>query len=284
MLELLCLQPLNLLGPKFDLGTSLQLLRSIRPGVVRRTLRKLHIRWYHAPARRMCTLLTAAGVPASVVGLIHDVVATCDVCRAWSRPGNRSMVSTRLPERFNLEVEIDLLFVKTHVILHMIDRCIRWSVAVSIPDRTPDSILNGIRDGWINQYGAPAELISDQEGGLNEYAGAVLEQLHVKLTLKAKGQHAPVVERHNEILRRQIHLLDQQATNEGLRVSFQQILNEAVFSKNILLQYGGYSPYEALLGRTPPLLDVMSIEDDREREHPMRLRNIGSSVNATGSR
>ena len=261
---------------RFDLGTSLQLLRSIRPGVIRRTLRKLHIRWYHAPARRMCTLLTAAGIPASVVGLVHDIVATCDVCRAWSRPGNRSMTSTRLPERFNLEVEIDLLFVHTHVILHMIDRCIRWSVAVLIPGRTTDSILNGIRDGWINQYGAPNQLISDQKGGLNEYAGAVLEQLHVKLTLKAKSQHAPVVERHNEILRRQIHLIDQQATNEGLRVSFQQILNEAVFSKNILMQYGGYSPYEALLGRTPPLLDVMSVEDDREREHPMRLRTLAA--------
>lgn len=32
---------------RFDLGTFLQLLRSVRPGVVRRCLRKLHIRWYH---------------------------------------------------------------------------------------------------------------------------------------------------------------------------------------------------------------------------------------------
>ena len=96
------------------------------------------------------------------------------------------MTSTRLAERFNLEVEIDLLFVHTHVILHMIDRCIRWSVAILIPDRTTDSILNGIRDGWINQYGSPNELISDQEGGLNEFAGAVLEQLHIQINLEGK--------------------------------------------------------------------------------------------------
>ena len=190
----------------------------------------------------MSTLLTAAGVPVEVVAQVADVVATCDICRNWSRPGNRSVTSTRLPERFNLEVELDLLFVGTHVVLHMIDRCIRWSVGVEIPDRTTPSILNGIRDGWINQFGSPAELISDQEGGLNEVAAAVLEQLHIKLHLKAKSQHAPVVERHNEILRRQIHLMDQQATRDGLRVSFTQVLNEAVFSKNVLLQYGGYSP------------------------------------------
>ena len=62
---------------RFDLGTSLQLLRSSRPGVVRRALRKLHIRWYHAPARRMSPLLTAAGVPVEVVAQVADVVATC---------------------------------------------------------------------------------------------------------------------------------------------------------------------------------------------------------------
>ena len=117
-------------------------------------------------------------------------------------------------------------------------------------------------DGSINMD--PAESISDQEGGLNEVAAAVLEQLNIKLHLKAKSQHAPVVERHNEILRRQIHLMDQQATRDGLRVSFTQVLNEAVFSKNVLLQYGGYSPYEALFGRTPPMLDVMTAEDDQE--------------------
>ena len=136
---------------KYDIGTALQLLRSVRAGVVRRTLRKLHIRWFHAPAKRISTLLTAAGVPVEVVRLVDDIVATCDICRAWAKPGSKSIASSRLPERFNQEVEIDLLFVGTHVILHMIDRCIRWSVAVKLPDRTTDSILDGIRSGWINQ-------------------------------------------------------------------------------------------------------------------------------------
>ena len=55
--------------------------------------------------------------------------------------------SLRLPERFNQKVEIDLLFVGTHVILHMIDRCIRWSVAVRLPDCTTEMILDGIGSG-----------------------------------------------------------------------------------------------------------------------------------------
>jgi hypothetical protein len=268
---------------KFDLGTSLQLLRSTRPGVVRRALRKLHIRWYHAPSRRMATFLTAAGVSSGIVALVPDIVSTCEICRAWSRPGPRSMTSTRLPEKFNLEVEIDLLFVGTHVVLHMVDRCIRWTVAVELANRTTDEILSGIREGWVSRFGAPTVLISDQEGGLNEYAGAILEQLGIKLELKAKGQHAPMVERHNELLRRQLHLIDSQATSDGLRVSFPQILQEAVFAKNVLLQYGGFSPFEALYGRTPPLLDVMHHEDNLEIEDPSKLRAtaIQSIIRAT---
>ena len=162
---------------RFDLGMSLQLLRLVRARVIRRTLCKLHIRGYHAPAKRMGTLLSAAGVKPEVIKLPPDIVSTCSICRAWSRPGSRSITSTRLPERFNQEVERVLLFIGAHVVLHMIDRCIRWSVAITIPDRSTQSLLNGIRDGWINRYGSPNELISDQEGGLNEYAAAILEDL-----------------------------------------------------------------------------------------------------------
>ena len=257
---------------KFELGTTLQLLRSVRPGVVRRTLRRLHIRWYHAPAKRMATLLSAAGVPTSVLRIIQDVVSTCDICRSWSRPSARSIVSTRMPEKFNQEIEIDLLFVGAHVILHMIDRAIRWSVGVKIANRETRTILSGVKKSWVNQFGPPGVMISDQEGGLNEMAGAFLEQLGVKLDLRARGQHAGIVERHNDILRKQIHLIDGQAVADGLAVSFEDVLTEAVYSKNVLCQYGGFTPYEALYGRTPPLFNVW--DDNQDDNHPMKLREI----------
>ncbi|CAE7799125.1 pol, partial [Symbiodinium sp. CCMP2456] len=98
----------------------------------------------------------------------------------------------------------------------------------------------------------------------------------VALELRAKNQHADMAERHNEVLRRQIHLLDTNATNEGLRVSFGALLAEAVFAKNILFNMGGASPYEAVFGRTPPLITVVTHEspdfiDDRDAD---RLRHL----------
>ena len=66
----------------------------------------------------------------------------------------------------------------------------------------------------------------------------------IKLNLKARGQHAFLIERHNEILRQQLHRCDEQSTADGLRVGMENILSESLFAKNCLLVQGGYSPYE----------------------------------------
>ena len=47
----------------FDLGHALKLLHSRDPAFVRRTLRRLHVRFWHAPAKRMSELLRHAGAP-----------------------------------------------------------------------------------------------------------------------------------------------------------------------------------------------------------------------------
>ena len=95
---------------KFDLGRSLLQLRSVRESIVRRTLRLLHIRWYHASTQKMKNLLSAAGVEPRVLQIVPTIVDTCKVCRAWMRTGPRSVASTRLPNSFNSEVQLDLLF------------------------------------------------------------------------------------------------------------------------------------------------------------------------------
>ena len=103
---------------KHDLGFALQQLRSLREGIVRRTLRKLHIRWFHASSKRMMTLLEAASVKKDVIQLVPQIVDTCVVCRNWQRPGPRSVASTRVPDVFN-KVQIEL-FYKSRIILHCV--------------------------------------------------------------------------------------------------------------------------------------------------------------------
>ena len=270
----------------FDLGRVLQDLRSVREGVVRRALRKLHIRWFHASAQRMKTLLTAAGVSPEIMVLVQQIVDTCDICRNWTRPGPRTVTSATVTTRFNEEIQVDLLFYRDKIVLHMIDRTTRFTVARRITSKHLDSVVEGIMSHWVGLFGPPNRITSDQEGALQSpEAAALLESRGIKLHLLAKQQHASIVERHHAILRRQLHVLEEQSTAEGLRLAFDAILGEAVYAKNALFAVGGASPFEAVFGRTPPLLGVVDAEigdspDDRDSD---RIRQIAiqSMIQAT---
>ena len=65
----------------FDLGHALKLLHSRDPAVIRRTLRRLHVRFWHAPSIRLSELLRHAGAPDEAIKAIGPIVDSCRVCR-----------------------------------------------------------------------------------------------------------------------------------------------------------------------------------------------------------
>eukprot|EP00973_Karenia_brevis_P066368 9224178-Karenia_brevis.AAC.1 len=62
--------------------------------VVGRTLRRFHVRFWHAPTQRLSELLRHAGAPSAATDKVKSIVDTCRVCRMWTRPGPRSMTTT----------------------------------------------------------------------------------------------------------------------------------------------------------------------------------------------
>jgi hypothetical protein len=121
----------------------LQELRSLREGVVRRCTRKLHPRW-RAPAKRMRDVLQHAGASKQVLPLVDEVVDKYRSCRNWTRPGPKSIASSRLSTRFNEAVQVDLLFHKLHTILHMIDECTRWTAAIVVNSKDQKVIFEAM--------------------------------------------------------------------------------------------------------------------------------------------
>jgi len=149
---------------KYNLGVALQQQHSLGEGVVRRTLRKLHIRWFHCSAKRMCTLLSAAGVRSGVLMLVPSLIDTCDICRNWQRVGHRTVTSTRVPDTFNLEVQKDLLFYKTKCVLHCVDACDRWIAVEILKNREPESILDGFANvGFASLVVLPPCFVTEKE-------------------------------------------------------------------------------------------------------------------------
>ena len=261
----------------FDLGRAMVELRSLRPGVVRRALRKLHLRWFHAGSATMKRLLMLAGVPSAVINQVPSIVDTCHICRSWSRPSPKTIASHRISEKFGESIQGDLLFYKRKVLLHLVDEATRYTVAGVVADRSAESLKEALSVHWLRHYGAPEKIITDGEGGLMAL-DAWLHAQKITLRPRAPNQHAQLVERHHEVLRQQLHRLEDQAGEEGLSVSFQEILTEAVLAKNSLLSVGGFSPYQAVHGRTLEVVDVGS-----ERLPPNRLRElaVGAMIEAT---
>ena len=93
----------------WDLGRSMQLLRSQNPAVVRRTLRMLHIRWWHASAKRMYSILQSTGVQIPI-STISEIVDTCRACRLWQRTPPNAAATIRHLDKFNQVVQHDLTF------------------------------------------------------------------------------------------------------------------------------------------------------------------------------
>ena len=76
----------------------------------------------------------------------------------------------------------------------------------------------------------------------------------IQMRTKEVGTHANMVERHHDLLRRILHVTETQLTEEGMAPEFETVLCECVFAKNALLSISGVTPYQAVLGRTPPVL------------------------------
>ncbi len=102
-----------------------------------------------------------------VIQLVPQIVDTCVACRNWQRPGPRSVTSTRVPDVFNKEVKIDLLFYKTRIILHCVDACTRWTAALGIDCREASANLDAFSHCWLGIFGPPEMVLTDQEGSLN---------------------------------------------------------------------------------------------------------------------
>ena len=107
----------------FDIGKVVRLFRTNRSGAIRLTLRKLHVRWWHASESTMKKFLERVGVSQQVLDLIPETVHTCKVCRTWAKPGPDSACAVDIPDQFNAQVECDLMFYEKTIIFHMLDRC-----------------------------------------------------------------------------------------------------------------------------------------------------------------
>ena len=138
------------------------------------------------------------------------------------------------------------------MISHCIDEAIRWSAGSILPDRSSESLIRAITNDWLRHFDAPDLIVADGEKGLvSEETAQWLDRHNSQLKPKAPNEHAQMVERHHELLRRILLRVEAQLSEEGIHVPLDVILAECFLAKNCLLKVAGHTPYRALYGQDP---------------------------------
>ena len=153
------------------------------------------------------------------------------------------------------------------MIFHLLDRCTRWHAASVITDKLATTMMTAIATLWITPLGAPKELIHDEERGITADLTQLLLATHgIKFVPKPDQKHAQYIERRGALLRDTLHKITSELHSRNITVPFPQVLAEAVFAGNALLTVNGMTPYNAVLGRTSPILPgLKSIRISRPR-------------------
>ena len=187
----------------------------------------------------MTKLLEYVGVPQRVLNLIPETVGTCQLCRAWTKPGPSQLCCDEDTNKFNEHVECDLVYLdKQHIIVHMLDKFTQWQVARLIHEISEVTLKDAIDKMWVSTYGPPNDLCVVGETGA-AFAQDTSQCFHhndITLHQRAKHRQARPIARRGLLLKACIHRIMILLQIEGLaHVSYETILEEAVRCINAAL-------------------------------------------------
>ena len=198
------------------------------------------------------------GVPEAVFELIPAVIAACIHCRKFKLPGHRPKAGAELAGWFNDNVLIDLFFLWDLIRLMIVDEATRYKVIEKLPNRTAYAIFAALLRGWIRYFGPMKNLVSDQEGGVTaEETAIACERYSINRVLKGcdpEGRHTGtgLAEKHIHLSKLSALKCLDVTTRMGLtEITREDVMFEVGMGQNILLEYGGYSPSQCVIGCNP---------------------------------
>ena len=180
---------------------------------------------------------------------LKEVAVNCETCIKYSRTNPRPVVGMSLSREFNGTIAMDLKQVNGCQILHMIDLATRYSQARVIPNKRKETIVEAIIKGWVNTFGVPDRILSDNGGEFNNRdVQDMAENLNTEiLTTAAESPWSNgVCERHNAVIGNMVTKILSDS-----KCDLETALAWAINAKNSLHNVYGFSPAQLVFGKTP---------------------------------
>ena len=224
-------------------------------------LDKMHKQFGHTPKPKYIQLLKSAGQwQEKFSAMLDTVMNRCEGCIMRMRTPDKPAVSLPLANDFNQVLTIDLKIWnanKNQYIIYMIDAFTRYTVANVINRKTPDQVINSIFEKWIQYFGIPDKVLSDNGG---EFSNAEMIEVSNKLNLKlfTTGAHSPW---QNGICERNHAHTDnilQSVLRDHPKMALKTALTWACTAKNSLTTVHGYAPFQLVFGRNIRLPNILN--------------------------
>ena len=238
-------------------------------------LRRLHGMMGHCSNSALIRMLKASMAKKEAIEAAKHFRCSC--CEELKKDEEPRVARPTRPEaqlKFNQEVSVDVLEIHDaqggrHSILSMVDIATHYHVAVRVaPGGTPSSKVcaEAMNLSWFTPFGAPRVMVSDQGVHNSGKVNALLQAHGVEV--RKVGVRAPfqlgLGERHGgllkDVMKRSIHNGQLQGAE-----AISSLRAEATRAKNNLINLGGYSPVQWVLGHTPD--DLTSLMSHDVEEH-----------------
>ena len=163
-------------------------------------------------------------------------------------------MSFPLATEFNETIAMDIKFINSRPVLHLIDHATRYSRACLLANKKPMSVVQAIITHWIQVFGQPTQFLTDNGG---EFVNSELIELAEKfnIVLKTTAAESPwsngLCEKHNGVIGDMVAKI-QADSNCSLELA----IPWAVSAKNGLSNVYGFSPNQLVFGRNVRLPDV----------------------------
>ena len=232
-------------GPNFE---------SLEPGQ-KADLRRLHSNLGHPHPGKLAKLLSEQGADEAVVKAARDY--QCDAC-VESQPGPKLShpSSLHVPRDFNDCVGCDGAYwsnqqgLKFHF-MHFIDEATLYHAGVP-SGRSTEEQIQVFENTWLNWAGPCKILYLDPAGEyINDQWHDFAQREGIKLSVAAGESHWQIgrAESHGRIIKQMLTAMDVEEPISNFD-QFRKCLRQAFAAKNSLSNVNGYSPEQALLGKS----------------------------------
>ena len=205
----------------------------------------------------MRKFLSRLSVPEAIFDLVRTVIQCCPDCNAFAPVPHRPRFGAELAGHFGDVMVADLFYIFNLQFLMMIDEAIRYKVVDEVVKKDAPTIGQVMLRSWIRYFGPPKRLKFDQEGAIrSEEFATICDRFSIHRQLAGSdesGKHTTtgLAERHIALTKIASLKCDRSCEKKGIEVSKQDIVFECAMGQNCILEYGGFSPNQCLMGHNP---------------------------------